>query len=280
MSPAANGNLEFVTDHPATADLVRETLLAEAGYGCAKCGAPIVTFVSSGSGEIVLCPEHSRLVEEGHADQPAVAHPFNLEHGAESGVLLVSSRYPVARFKGVIVVNDELTISADEEALLRLRALDGRLLVSMKLYDVEGVLRAEIVDNEWINGDAQDVVIDHSSNKLMITFQTGAPILSLDTGRTPLQLTASLAHGGVPISIGGKGISVGERLASFMDDGYAGCVIDIDTAAQSVAMTPDPRHGGHSIIVTERDPFQRIVKALNAMASLRSHIEDDPFSHL
>jgi hypothetical protein len=45
-------------------------------------------------------------------------------------------------------------------------------------------------------------------------------------------------------------------------------------------MTPDARHGGHSIIVTERDPFQRIVKALNAMASLRSHVEDDPFSHL
>jgi hypothetical protein len=280
MSPAANSNLEFVSDHSATTDLARETLLAEAGYGCAICGAPIVTFVSSGSGEIVLCPEHSRFLEEGQADQSMAAHPFNLAHSAESGMLLVSSRYPVTRFKGVIVVNDELTISADGEAVLRLRVLGGRLLVSMKLYDAEGVVRAEIVDNEWVNGDSQDVVIEHSSNKLMITFQTGAPILSIDTSRTPLQLTASLAFGGVPISIGSKGISVGDRLASFMDDGYAGCVLDIDTETQSVAVTPDPRHGGHSIIVTERDPFQRIVKALNAMASLRSHIEDDPFSHL
>jgi len=57
-------------------------------------------------------------------------------------------------------------------------------------------------------------------------------------------------------------------------------VIEIDTESQKVTMAPDPRHGGHSIIVTERDPFQRIVKALNAMASLRSHVEDDPFSHL
>jgi hypothetical protein len=270
--------LEFVTDRSATTDLARETLLAEAGYGCAICGGPIVTFVAGDSGEMVLCPEHARLQAGGKADQPA--RPFNREHGAESGVLLVSSRYPVTRFKGIIVVNDDLTISADEETLLRLRVLDGRLLVSMKLYDDVDALRAEVLDNEWIVGDPQGFVIEHSPNKLMITTESGAPILNIDTSQTPLRLAASFAHGGVPISISSKGISVGDRAASFMDDGYAGCVLDIDTAAQTVAMQPDPRHGGHSIIVTERDPFQRIVKALNAMASLRSHIEDDPFSHL
>jgi hypothetical protein len=272
--------LEFVPDRSAAADLARETLLAEAGYGCTTCGGPIVSFVAGDSGEMVLCPEHARLSVGGKANQATAAQPFNIEHGAESGVLLVSSRYPVTRFKGVIVVNDELTISADEEILLRLRVLDGRLLVSMELYDDKDALRAEIVDNEWVTGDPQGIVIEHSPNKLMVTFESGAPILNIDTSQTPLRLAASLAHSGVPISIGSKGISVGDRPASFMDDGYAGCVLDIDTAAQTVAMQPDPRHGGHSIIVTERDPFQRIVKALNAMASLRSHIEDDPFSHL
>jgi hypothetical protein len=269
-----------VPEHSAAVDLARETLLAEAGYGCAVCGAPIVTFASGDAGEIVLCPEHSRLYKSGQLDRSTVAQPFNIGHGSASGVLVLSSRYPVARFKGVIVVNDELTVSADDETLLRLRVQDGRLLASMKLYDADDEVRAEIVDNEWISGDAQDTVIVYSSNKLSITFGTGAPVLSIDATRTPLQLTAALVSKGVPISIGSKGIVVGERLASFMDDGYAGCILDIDTEAQSVAMTPDPRHGGHSIIVTERDPFQRIVKALNAMASLRSHVEDDPFSHL
>jgi hypothetical protein len=219
-------------------------------------------------------------LEAGQVEESAVAKPVNLSNGAESGTLRSSSRYPVTRFKGVIVVNDELTISVDGEPVLRLRVLDGRLLVSVKAYNPDGTVRAEIVDNEWLDGDAEAVVIDHSSNKLSLTLRTGEPLFSLDAGRTPLQLSASLVHGSTPISIGGKGISVGERAASFMDDGYAGCVIDIDTEAQSVTMTPDPRHGGHSIIVSERDPFQRIVKALNAMASLRSHVEDDPFSHL
>ena len=271
-------------DHSATTPLARESLLAEAGYGCVLCGTPVVTFPSGSAGEIVLCPEHARLYERGEIDSTAVAEsvtlPFNLGHPAESGVLSVSSRYPVARFKGVIVVNDELRVSADEETMLRLRVIDGRLIVSLKLYDADDVLKADIVDNEWVYGDPQEVLIEHSSNKLAITYRTGAPILTIDANRTPLQLAACLSRNGVPILMGSKGISVSDRLGSFIDDGYAGCVIEIDTETQKVTMTPDPRHGGHSIIVTERDPFQRIVKALNAMASLRSHVEDDPFSHI
>jgi hypothetical protein len=243
-----------------------------------------VTFPTGSAGELVLCPEHSRLFESGEIDSAAIAEavtlPFNRGHPAESGVLGVSSRYPVARFKGVIVVNDELTVSADEETLLRLRVIEGRLIVSVKLYDADDVLQLEIVDNEWVHGDPQQVLIDHSSNKLAISDRTGAPILIIDANKTPLQLTASLLRNGVPILLSSKGISAGGQLGSFIDDGYAGCVIEIDTETQKVTMTPDARHGGHSIIVTERDPFQRIVKALNAMASLRSHVEDDPFSHL
>jgi hypothetical protein len=243
-----------------------------------------VTFPTGGTGELVLCPEHSRLFESGEIDAAAIAEavtlPFNLAHPAESGVLGVSSRFPVARFKGVIVVNDELTVSADEETLLRLRVIDGRLIVSVKLYDADDDLQLEIVDNEWVSGEPQEFLIDHSSNKLTITYRAGAPILTIDTHRMPLQLTASLTRNGMPIVLSSKGISAGDRLGSFMDDGYAGCVIEVDTETQKVTMAPDPRHGGHSIIVTERDPFQRIVKALNAMASLRSHVEDDPFSHI
>ena len=274
----------FVPDDSATTHLARESLLAEAGYGCVLCGIPVVTFRSDGRDEIVICPEHSRLFESGEIDSTSVADslklPFNLRNPAESGVLSVSSRYPVARFKGVIVVNDELTLSADEETLIRLRVVEGRLVLSLKVYDADDVLKADIVDNEWVFGDPEEVVIDHSPNKLAITYRTGTPILSIDANKTPLQLTASLSRNGVPILMSSKGISVGDRLASFIDDGYAGCVIEIDTESQKVTMAPDPRHGGHSIIVTERDPFQRIVKALNAMASLRSHVEDDPFSHL
>jgi hypothetical protein len=243
-----------------------------------------VTFPAGSSGELVLCQEHSRLFASGEIDSAAIAEavklPFNLEHPAESGVLSVSSRYPVARFKGVIVVNDELTVVADEETLLRLRIIDSRLLVSVKVYDADDVLQLDIVDNEWVHGDPQEFLINNSPNKLAITDRAGEPILIVDAKRTPLQLTASLLCDGVPILLSSKGISVGDRPGSFIDDGYAGCVIEIDTEAQKVTMTPDPRHGGHSIIVTERDPFQRIVKALNAMASLRSHVEDDPFSHL
>jgi hypothetical protein len=247
------------------------------------CGSPIVTFVTGSTHELVLCPEHGRLHESGQIDESELenltSRPFNLDHDAESGMLLVTSRYPVVRFNGVIVVNDELTVSANEDVLLSLRVVDDRLLLSLKLYDEDGVLRAEIVANEWVHGDPQDVVIDHSPNKLGIAYGGGDPILRINSNRTPLQLTAFLARDGVPILISGKGVSVGDRLVSFIEDGYAGCTLEIDTTTQSVAMTPDPRHGGHSIIVTERDPLQRIVKALNAMASLRSHIEDDPFSH-
>jgi hypothetical protein len=274
----------LVPEDAAATRLARDPLLAEAGYGCVLCGSPIVTFTPGSAGEVVLCPEHSRRYAVGELDAAAlgtsITRPFNVARPADSGVLRVSSRYPVGRFKGVVVVNDELAVSADDETLLRLRVIDGRLVLSMKLYDADGVVRAEIVDNEWLSGDPQEVLIEHSQNKLVITLQSGQPILLIDANKTPLQLSASLSRSGVPIELGPKGISVGDRLGSFIDDGYAGCVIDIDTEARSVKMTPDQRHGGHSIIVTERDPFQRLVKALNAMASLRSHVEDDPFSHL
>jgi hypothetical protein len=273
-----------VPDQSETTQLARESLLADAGYGCVICGTPIVTFPTGDTGELVLCPEHSQLFESGEIDPKDLADsvtlPFNLGHPAESGVLRLSSKYPVARFKGVIVVNDELTMSADEETLLRLRVVEGRLIVSLKLYDADDVLKADIVDNEWVYGDPALVLLEHSPNKLAITYQTGLPIFSVDASKTPLQLSASLWRNGVPILLNSKGISVGDRPGSFIDDGYAGCVIEIDTENQKVTMAPDPRHGGHSIIVTERDPFQRLVKALNAMASLRSHVEDDPFSHL
>ena len=267
----------------STTTPARDALLADAGYGCVCCGAPIIRFVAGSEGEFVLCPDHGRQFEDGLIGAPelahAAAHPFNLEHLSDAGTLLVTSKYPVARFGGVIFVNDELSVGADGETLLRFHILDGRLVMSLKVYDEQGALTAEVEDNEWIYGKPDDFVLEHSPNKLSISNRSGSPILKLNSYKTPLQLSAYLSFAGVPITVASKGVAVGDRVASFIEDGYAGCLLEVDTTDLSASMEPDPRHGGHSIIVTEREPLQRMVKALNAMASLRSHIEDDPFNH-
>ena len=247
------------------------------------CGAPIIRFVAGTDREFVLCPEHGREFDKGLLDrrelENGAAHPFNLEHPTEAGTLFVTSKYPVARFSGVIFVNDELSVAADGEVLLRFHIREGRLLIDLKVYDEGGTLVAEIEENEWLQGDSENFVVEHSQNTVSIADQSGAPILRVNSSKTPLQISAHLFYAGVPITIGSKGIAVADRVVSFIEDGYAGCLVEVDTANLTAAMEPDPRHGGHSIIVTEREPLQRMVKALNAMASLRSHIEDDPFNH-
>ena len=271
-----------MTAQPTTPGVDQDSAIARAGYGCVICGSPVVTLVRLGERDLVLCPEHRTLYETDRlADDldAALEDPYNLKHDLASGSLRMSSRYPALRLGDVIIVNEGPIVVADDDPLVSLRALEGRLVVSLRLYDSEDNLLLDIVDNEWLHGEADDFVITHEPNTLVIAGRDGSVIFRLNTSVTPLNLTAHLMKASAHITIRSKGLYLDGNRTGFRDDASAGCFVAIDTAKLAVEMQPSPQNGGHAIIVTESDPVQRLVKTLNAMASLRSHIEDDPLQH-
>jgi HNH endonuclease len=145
------------TEPPAA---VKLQLRRKAGFGCYKCGFPIVQYhhiipfaerpEHDPANMMMLCPTH-------HDEMPAVPEqeqrslktaPFNVERGYTEGPLRVNHKY-LAVDVGPIIVHDDVVISVRGSPLLSLRAdPEGRLLLSVVLMNETWMGIAQVVDNE------------------------------------------------------------------------------------------------------------------------------------
>jgi hypothetical protein len=98
---------------------------------------------------------------------------------------------------GVLFAGQGAWVSIDERTLLALAiGPDGRLLLSVTVYDEEGDLLAEIVDNEWIAGDPQPWDIESSFRKLRMNVAPRAIAPRVDATAEPVGIRGRLWHNG------------------------------------------------------------------------------------
>ena len=138
---------------------VKRVVRQDAGFGCCKCGNPIVQYHhivprSEDPAEIMtLCPNCHHEATTGamtKAEQyQHKSHPFNIQQEFVEGKLKVNHELPVITIGSNQFIGDGDFILVDQESLLSLRVNSGRLEISAQLYDNEDIRLASIENNEW-----------------------------------------------------------------------------------------------------------------------------------
>ena len=147
---------------PTIPEPVKRQVRQEAGFGCCECGKPIYQYhhivrESENPQEIMLlCPNHHTEATEGamleEEQRHYKTHPFNIENGFVEGTLKVNQITPAVLIATNTFGDGDFFI-VDDESLLSIEIYEGKLELSMKLYDENDNLLAEIERNEWISGD-------------------------------------------------------------------------------------------------------------------------------
>jgi hypothetical protein len=193
---------------PPTPDPIKRKLRQESYFGCCVCGNPIIQYHHIIPWEIdqhfraedmmCLCPNHHDEVTKGAVtenDQRIYkAEPFNTKKGQAKGKLTINHNVPIIRVGDCNFVGDGDLISVDNKSLLKLDIDNGNLLLSIKLFDSDDNLMAEIVDNEWISGNPKPWDILSSYQYLKIWHKKRKIGLEIDTKKEPINMVAKLIY--------------------------------------------------------------------------------------
>jgi hypothetical protein len=241
---------------------VARRLRQESGFGCCKCGLPIIEYhhiqpYTSADPHfrpedmMVLCPTHhheatvSAMLE---AEQRQLkVKPFNIVAGYVEGMLKVNQNFAAFSMGSVQVVGDGTFVKVDESNLLALSLDDaGRLQLSIELYDKDDNLLGLIERNEWISGDPLPWDIIASFQKLDIRRKRGSVVLSIDARSEPLKITGDLWRSGQNVRLSEDGVTLDGVAAggiSVSELCLVGMGIKVDTAASCMELVPHERFG-------------------------------------
>jgi len=196
---------------------------------------------------MVLCPNHHTEATNGALEEPEQRHhklhPFNIERGFTEGQLKVGDRRVVIRAGGVLFVGQGVKIVVDGEALLQLDVdNEGRLHVTLDLYDRDDACLLSIRQNEWITGDPLAWDIEFGSRWLKLRRKKRDVALFIDARAQPVQVTADLWRRGqnfsiTPDSLLFNGVVKG---IGFKDVELDSVMLAVDTTRAKFSTAPDP----------------------------------------
>jgi hypothetical protein len=147
---------------------VRRQLRQEANFGCVVCGCPVIQYhhIEFWKDEehhdpdrmVALCPNHhSHAGPNAEALTPDQLYEYKENPHNESSVeydFLYESEMPYISFAGShcgLRTSDEMTVlKVFGEELIQISYVDGMLEFSVKLFDDDGSLMAELDHNEWV----------------------------------------------------------------------------------------------------------------------------------
>ena len=232
-----------------------------AGFGCCKCGLPIIEYHhiikdSNNSNEIMLlCPIHHHeatvgaMLEEEQWNYKK--NPYNIENGFVQGQLKVNQTTPVVNIGNsqFIGIGDFLVV--DGENLLSLRINEGKLEVSIKLYDQNDILVADIRNNEWISGNPLPWDMEASFQLLKIRRKLRDIEFSLDARTEPIDLRADMWRKKQNFQLRSNeiffnGVKTNITLSNMC---YVALRLEADTTKNSFSIVPDSRFGKGKLIV-------------------------------
>ena len=150
---------------PRTPPDVARELRRRSGFGCCRCGLPVVQYHHivpwhleehfRAADMMTLCPYCHDAATKGAFNEAAQrkcqAEPHNVRTGYSSGALLVNQTYIAVAFGGTLLVGDGARITIDSVELFRLGVgPDGELALSVELRDSGGVTLAIIDQNKCV----------------------------------------------------------------------------------------------------------------------------------
>lgn len=196
--------------------------------------------------------------------------PFNIKRGYAEGQLKVNQKAVAVSIGSNQFVNDGDLILVDDESLISLGVdQNGRLEVSLRLYDRNDMLLASVEQNEWVSGDQLPWDLQSGFQWLRVTQAARNIALELDARRMPLSLVANLWRKGQNIALSGTWIKFNGvvKNVGFANLCFVALQLVVDTKAGTFSVRPDPRYGKGSL-VSWPDVTERVGKGLSAFNEL------------
>jgi hypothetical protein len=147
---------------------------------------------------------------------------------------------------GNLFVGEGFKTAVDGEALLQLSAdLDGRLQVSLDLYDRDDACLLSISRNEWITGEPLTWDLEFGSPWLRLRRKKRDIALFIDAQQQPVQVSADLWRRGQNFYITRDSLLFDGvvRDIGFRHVGFAGLMLAVDTTRAKFSIAPEPRLG-------------------------------------
>jgi len=203
---------------------------------------------------MLLCPNHHHeaTVKAMLEDEQKFykSNPYNIKRGFVEGILKVSQKTPAVTIGSTLFVGDGSLISVDDENLISLQIVDGRLELSVKLYDKNDDLIAEIRGNEWISGDPLPWDLEAKFQWLRVRRKLRDISLEVDVRRVPINIRADIWRKKQNFQINPKEILFNGvvKQVSIMGGCLVGAYLNADTSKQKYTINPFPRFGKYRII--------------------------------
>lgn len=263
---------------------VRRLLRQEAGFGCCVCGHPIfeyhhiVEFAQfrhhNPEDMMILCPNHHHEMKiRNESEQRAFkAAPHNIARGFANGQLVVRDPAVGVQISTVHFIGDGFKVIVGDEPLLELnRSREGRLLLSITVYDEDDSLLMSIKDNEWVAGDPLPWDIEFDYNTLSMRRKYRDIALSIDARRRPTEIRADLWRRGRNFNFGHEKLIVdGFKSGGMSHLGIVNGMLVANLGDSKIQITPDRKYGGLMYLVSRADPSERFNAGLETFNKLKA----------
>ena len=248
---------EILTTIP---EAVKRKVRQEAGFGCCKCGFPIIEYhhivrdSQRPKDVMLLCPIHHHEATVGamldKEQRFYKAHPYNIEKGFVEGKLKINQKTPVVNIGTNQLVGDGNFILIDGENLLSIEINEGRLELSIKLYDQKDNLVARIECNEWISGDPLPWDLESKFQWLRIRRKLRDIALEVDVRTYPINIRGQMWRHGQAFQLNPDQILFNGVVThvQFSNICFVAAQFGIDTSKKTFTISPDPRFGRWYVI--------------------------------
>lgn len=289
-----------MSGRPDVPEPIKRRLRQEAGFGCCRCGRPlydyhhIVEYADEAhfrpEDMMVLCPWCHRLATNGMLDEDEQrqhkAHPCNIARGWVEGALAIKQRAMAVAMGSTQFVGDGTFIRVDGQPLLSLSvSADGRLELSVALYDSDNNLLGLVERNEWIAGDPYPWDLEYGGRWLLIRRKKHEVSLIIDARSKVVSVQGNLWFSKQRFAIRERAIEFkgtalqpshsAIRNSSFANLCFVGAGLAATSAPPSLAVVPDPRFK-QAMIVSWPDVDERVQKGVEAWATLSRHSTTPP----
>lgn len=222
---------------------------------------------------MILCPYCHDAATKGaipEEEQRRIqANPHNLARGYASGAIKINQSYCAIACGETMFIGSSSVINVDQEPLLKMSVgADGYMEISANLYDEQGNTLAVIDRNEWISGDPAIWDMESDHQRLTIRAKKYKVSLMIDAKGEPVRLHGRFFRHGQTIRLNSSGFSVDGGIihdSQMQGIAFVGFSIDFDTVQEKVQFVP---YLGTGMIVSEWDPIQRLIKAVDAWKKL------------
>lgn len=227
---------------------------------------------------MLLCPTHhheatvgAMLIEE---QQVHKKEPYNIQKGFVQGQLKVNQTTPCINIGTNQFIGTGDFLLVDGENLLSLRINEGKLELSVKLYDQKDRLVAEIKNNEWISGNPLPWDIEASFQWLTIRRKLRDIELTIDARVYPIDLRADIWRKEQNFQLDPNEIRFNGVVTNvgFINLCFVALRLEADTSKKTFAIVPDPLFGT-GVLVSEANVRLRIEKGLSAWKELTCNHE-------